>query len=464
MIRTRFAPSPTGDLHVGSVRTALFCWLYAKKHQGEFILRIEDTDTERSTPEAVQVILDGLAWMQLHSDHPPIYQSKRMDRYREVIEQMLAAGTAYYCHCSKERLASLRDQQTAEKHKPRYDGYCRELHHDPQEGQCVIRFKNPKKGAVRVDDKVLGAVVFQNSELDDFVIARADGSPTYNFCVVVDDMDMAITHVIRGSDHLNNTPRQVNVFQALGAKPPVYAHLPMILGDDGKKLSKRHGAVSVLQFQEEGYLPEALRNYIVRLGWSHGDQEIFTLEEMIKHFDIGHISKSPAAFNTPKLQWLNQHYFKTTPIENLATELAWHFKQLSIDISGGAALQSVVALQRERVATLREMAEKSRYFYEDPTDYDDKAVAKHFKLPVQEAFEWCLQQLDDLTEWKKDDIHQVISDASDLFEVKMGNIAQPIRIAMTGGTISPPIDATLEAIGKAAVIRRFKAAMALFAQ
>lgn len=462
MIRTRFAPSPTGYLHIGSVRTALFCWLYAKKNKGEFLLRIEDTDRERSTDEAIQVILDGMDWMQLYSDKEIVYQTRRMDRYHEVIEKMLKEGTAYRCYCTKERLAELREEQTQAKIKPRYDGHCRHLKKAKKEAEFVVRFKNPETGAVVVNDKVLGEVVFQNEELDDFIIARSDGTPTYNFCVVVDDMDSEITHVIRGNDHLNNTPRQINVMQALGGKIPVYAHLPMILGDDGKKLSKRHGAVSVLQFREEGYLPEALKNYIVRLGWSHGDQEIFTTEEMINYFDLDGISKSPAAFNTPKLQWLNQQYFKTTPVEKLAKELEWHFQQLSIDMSQGPALKEIIPLQVERASTLREMAEKSWYFYRDPKEYDEQAVSKNFKLPVKESFEWVQRQLVDVSDWVKEDIHQVIVDASELFELKMGAVAQPIRIAVTGGTNSPPIDVTLQYIGREAVMRRLEAALPLF--
>src|ERR1700724_1749219 len=298
---TRFAPSPTGLLHVGGARTALFCWLYARRTGGKFILRIEDTDRERSTEEAVRVILDGMAWLGLDAGEGPYYQSQRFDRYREVIRGMLQAGTAYHCYCTKQELDALREQQIARKEKPRYTGICRERS-EPRAGVSpVVRFRNPPDGAVVVQDLVHGPVTFQNAELDNLIIARSDGTPTYNFCVVVDDMDMGVTHVIRGDDHLNNTPRQLNMLLALGAQPPVYAHLPMILGADGTKLSKRHGAVSVLQYRDEGFLPEAVLNYLVRLGWSHGDQEFFTIEDMIRLFDIADVNKSASAFNVEKL-------------------------------------------------------------------------------------------------------------------------------------------------------------------
>ncbi|HYM35221.1 MAG TPA: glutamate--tRNA ligase, partial [Steroidobacteraceae bacterium] len=313
-IRTRFAPSPTGMLHIGGVRTALFSWLYARHHRGTFILRIEDTDLERSTPEAVQAILEGMEWLGLNADEGPFYQTRRMDRYKEVLQQFLQAGKAYRCYCSKEELEAMRARQTAAKQKPRYDGTCRHRT-EPKPGVSpVIRFKNPESGAVIVKDVVHGDVRFENVELDDLIIARSDGTPTYNFCVVVDDSDMRITHVIRGDDHLNNTPRQINMLEALGATIPVYAHVPMILGADGAKLSKRHGAVSVLQYREDGFLPEALLNYLVRLGWSHGDQEVFSIEEMVAHFDICDVNKAASAFNPEKLLWLNQqHMQRATP-------------------------------------------------------------------------------------------------------------------------------------------------------
>src|SRR5271168_3146770 len=331
-VRTRFAPSPTGFLHIGGLRTALFCWLYARHHAGEFILRIEDTDLERSTALAIQQILDGLEWAGLVHDEGPFYQTKRFERYKEVIEEMLASGTAYLCYCSKEELEQMRAEQTARGEKPRYDGRWRERTDSLHGVSPVVRFKNPLAGEVVVDDVVHGRVVFQNAELDDLIIARSDGTPTYNFCVVVDDMDMQITHVIRGDDHLNNTPRQLNMLLALGARPPVYAHLPMILGPDGAKLSKRHGAVSVLQYQQDGYLPDALLNYLVRLGWSHGDQEVFTREEMIANFDIKDVNKSAAAFDPEKLLWLNQQHMMRAPIGALAAGLRLRLAVLGVAV------------------------------------------------------------------------------------------------------------------------------------
>src|SRR5690606_15147708 len=338
-VRTRFAPSPTGYLHIGGARTALYCWLYARRHGGKFILRIEDTDLERSTAESVNAILEGMTWLGLEYDEGPFYQTKRFDRYREVIEQLLREGKAYHCYCSKERLEQLRAEQMARKEKPRYDALCRNGVANPPPGvKPTVRFKNPQDGAVVVEDLIRGRVVYQNSELDDLIIARADGSPTYNFTVVVDDMDMNITHVIRGDDHLNNTPRQMNMFAALGATPPKYAHVPMILGPDGARLSKRHGAVSVMQYRDDGYLPEALLNYLVRLGWSHGDQEIFTLDEMIQLFDVADVHKSPAAVNPDKLLWLNQHYLKTSDPKHVAHHLSYHLGKLGIDPAEGPDL------------------------------------------------------------------------------------------------------------------------------
>ncbi len=357
--RTRFAPSPTGFLHIGGLRTALFSWLYARRHSGTFVLRIEDTDLERSTNEAIRQILDGLEWAGLDHDEGPFFQTKRFDRYKEVIDVMLAQGSAYRCYCTKDELEQLRAEQTARGEKPRYDGRWRDRS-DAREGvPPVIRFKNPLEGQVVVDDVVHGRVVFQNSEMDDLIIARSDGSPTYNFCVVVDDMDMGITHVIRGDDHLNNTPRQMNMLRALGASVPVYAHLPMILGSDGAKLSKRHGAVSVLHYRDEGFLPEALLNYLVRLGWSHGDQEIFSVEEMVRLFDIADVNKSASAFNGEKLAWLNQQHMMRAPAARLVAPLRWHLWRDGIDAQDDAQLEQIVIVQRERAKTIKEMAANS---------------------------------------------------------------------------------------------------------
>src|SRR3984893_5382156 len=382
IVRTRFAPSPTGFLHIGGLRTALFCWLYARRHSGRFILRIEDTDLERSTDTAIQQILDGMEWAGLVQDEGPFFQTKRFDRDKEVIEEMLAEGTAYRCYCTKEELEQMRAQQVARGEKPRYDGRWRERTDSLPGVPPVVRFKNPLVGEVVVNDVVHGPVVFQNAELDDLIIARSDGTPTYNFCVVVDDMDMEITHVIRGDDHLNNTPRQLNMLLALGAKAPVYAHLPMILGADGAKLSKRHGAVSVLQYRDEGFLPEALLNYLVRLGWSHGDQEIFSIDEMIQLFDIEDVNKSASAFNAEKLAWLNQQHMMRAPAARLVPPLHWQLEREGILATDEAQLEQIVVSQRERAKTVREMAVNSVFFFRAPTAYDEKAVRKHVTADV----------------------------------------------------------------------------------
>lgn len=449
-IRTRFAPSPTGYLHIGSVRTALYSWLYARKHQGQFILRIEDTDLERSTTESVQAILDGMKWLDLDYDAGPYYQTQHFDRYKEVLHTLLEENKVYRCYCSKERLEALRAEQSARKEKPRYDGHCRDLSHYPSDKPHVLRFRNPLSGEVIVNDQVHGKVVFQNTELDDLIIARGDGTPTYNFTVVVDDWDMKITHVIRGDDHLNNTPRQINMLLALGATPPIYAHIPMILGSDGKRLSKRHGAVSVMQYCDEGYLPEALLNYLVRLGWSHGDQEIFSRQEMINFFDLNELNKAPAAFNPEKLLWLNQHYIKTNDPESVAQQLALHMERLQINISNGPSLVDIVLAQRERAKTLVEMAEKSRYFYEEITE---PVSIEAEVIPI-------LAQLRDklvaLSSWSEAAIHEVITEVAVAADIKLGKIAQPLRLILTGGTVSPPIDKTVYLLGKKRVLARLE--------
>jgi len=448
IVRTRFAPSPTGFLHIGGLRTALFCWLYARRHGGQFILRIEDTDLERSTEAAIQQILDGMEWAGLIQDEGPFFQTKRFERYKEVIEEMLAEGTAYRCYCTKEELEQMRAQQTARGEKPRYDGRWRERTDSLPGAPFVVRFKNPLTGEVVVDDVVHGPVVFQNSELDDLIIARSDGTPTYNFCVVVDDMDMQITHVIRGDDHLNNTPRQLNMLLALGAKAPVYAHLPMILGADGAKLSKRHGAVSVLQYRDDGFLPEAVLNYLARLGWSHGDQEIFTIEEMISLFDIADVNKSASAFNFEKLAWLNQQHMMRVPAARIVPVLRWHLDREGIQAGNDAQLEQIVVVQRERAKTLREMALNSVFFFRAPTTYDEKAVRKHITPEALTLLSDASQELAQLQDWSATAIHQLISNFSAARGVSLGKLAQPMRLAVCGGTVSPPIDATLAILGK----------------
>jgi len=448
-VRTRFAPSPTGYLHIGGVRTALYSWLFAKKQQGEFILRIEDTDTERSTVAATDAILQGLEWLGLDYDEGPIFQSQRLARYQEVLRQLLNEGKAYRCYCSKERLAELREKQLAQHQKPRYDGYCRERTSILPQQRYVVRFRNPLQGEVIVDDQVHGQVIFQNSELDDLIIVRSDGSPTYNFTVVVDDSDMQITHVIRGDDHLNNTPRQINILLALGASLPVYAHLPMILGGDGKKLSKRTGAANILQYRDEGYLADAVLNYLVKLGWSHGDQEIFSRAEMIAYFDLNHLNKAPAAINPDKLIWLNQHYLKTDDVKKIAELLAKECQRLNIPSDTGPDLTDVVRLQRERVKTLNEMAEKSRYFYLSPTI--EKQTLSADRLVLLKILR---DRFQSLSVWTDESIHSVLIETGAELSLKMGKVAQPLRYVVTGGSVSPPINATLRVLGKQEVLVR----------
>jgi len=459
-IRTRFAPSPTGMLHIGGVRTALFSWLYARRHGGTFVLRVEDTDRERSTEEATQVILDGMQWLGLMADEGPFYQTRRMDRYKEVIGQFLEHGHAYHCYCTKEELEVMRNNQLAAKQKPRYDGTCRHGRQPRPGVDPVVRFKNPTEGAVVVDDMVHGSVVFENTELDDLIIARSDGTPTYNFCVVVDDSDMKITHVIRGDDHLNNTPRQINMLKALGATVPAYAHLPMILGTDGAKLSKRHGAVSVLQYKEGGYLPEALLNYLVRLGWSHGDQEIFSIEEMQQLFDIADVNKSASAFNPDKLLWLNQqHIMRATP-ERLTQYLKPQLAALGVVVEDDVKLAAVARSQQERAKTLKEMAENSRFFFGDLKGYDEKAAKKNLTQESASALTAVEEKLSALTDWSAAAIHEVVNEVAANLGLGLGKVAQPIRVAVSGTSVSPPIDVTLEVLGRQEVLKRLAAAIA----
>ncbi|ELY4570781.1 glutamate--tRNA ligase [Cronobacter sakazakii] len=464
-IKTRFAPSPTGYLHVGGARTALYSWLFARNQGGEFVLRIEDTDLERSTPEAIEAIMDGMNWLSLEWDEGPYFQTKRFDRYNAVIDEMLAAGTAYKCYCSKERLEALREEQMAKGEKPRYDGHCRHSHeHHADDEPCVVRFANPQDGSVVFDDQIRGPIEFSNLELDDLIIRRTDGSPTYNFCVVVDDWDMEITHVIRGEDHINNTPRQINILKALGAPVPLYAHVSIINGDDGKKLSKRHGAVSVMQYRDDGYLPEALLNYLVRLGWSHGDQEIFSREEMIKFFALDAVSKSASAFNTDKLLWLNHHYINTLAPEYVATHLQWHIEQENIDTRNGPQLAELVKLLGERCKTLKEMAQTCRYFYEDFSEFDADAAKKHLRPVARQPLEVVRDKLAALTDWTAENVHHAIQATADELEVGMGKVGMPLRVAVTGAGQSPGLDVTVHAIGKSRSVERINKALAFIAE
>ncbi len=459
-VRTRFAPSPTGFLHIGGARTALFSWAYARKHAGEFILRIEDTDVARSTPEAVQAILDGMNWLGLSWDEGPFYQMQRMDRYKEVIQKMLDEGHAYYCYSTKEELDALREQQMQQGIKPRYDGKWR-----PEDGKTlpqvpadippVVRFKNPKTGVVSWNDLVKGTISISNEELDDLIIARADGTPTYNFCVVVDDWEMGITQVIRGDDHVNNTPRQINMLQALGATVPQYAHLSMILGDDGQKLSKRHGAVSVMQYHEDGYLPEAVLNYLGRLGWSHGDDEIFSMQQFCEWFDLDHITPSAAQFNTEKLKWLNAHYIKQADLAVLSKDIAARLEVMAVSVSTVPALEDVLGLYRERCQTLNELAESVAYFYRKPV-IDESAAEKHITPDILPVLSAMVGKIDSL-EWSVEALHELLQATVTGNGLKFPKLAMPLRVMLTGGAQSPSIDAVMHLLGRDEVRARLSA-------
>jgi glutamyl-tRNA synthetase len=444
---------------VGGARTALFCYLQARANDGVFILRIEDTDLERSSPESVQAILDGMAWLGLEHDEGPFYQTQRFERYADMVRQLLEADKAYHCYCSRERIDALREEQMKAGVKPRYDGKCR-AGAEPVPGvKPVVRFRNPVGGNVEWDDLVRGRISISNDELDDLVIARPDGSPTYNFTVVVDDADMGITLVIRGDDHINNTPRQINVYRALGAELPDFAHVPMILGDDGARLSKRHGAVGVMQYRDDGYLPQALMNYLVRLGWSHGDQEIFSRQEMIEYFDIRDVNRKASAFNTDKLDWLNQQYMKNLSPHEVADHLVWHFEQAGLNTEVGPLLTDLITVQADRVKTLKEMTGQSRVFYEDFAEFDAGAAKKHLRPVAEEPLRAIGNRLADLAVWEPDRLNEAVRITAEELEVGMGKIAQPLRVALTGAAVSPSIDKTLWLLGRERSLARIERAL-----
>jgi glutamyl-tRNA synthetase len=458
-IRTRFAPSPTGYLHIGGARTALFSWAYARKHKGTFILRIEDTDLERSTPEAVQAILDGMQWLNLDYDEGPFYQMRRMDRYKEVIQQMLDECTAYHCYTSAEELDAMREMQRANGEKPRYDGRWRPeigkvLPEPPSGIKPVVRFKNPTNGMVGWKDLVKGYIGFNNNELDDLIIARTDGTPTYNFCVVVDDWDMGITHVIRGDDHVNNTPRQINILKALGATVPQYAHLSMILGDDGTKLSKRHGAVSVMQYDEDGYLPEAVINYLARLGWSHGDKEIFSLQEFCSWFDLDHITPSAAQFNTEKLNWVNQHYLKLADNPRLSALVRTRLEARSVKVKDIPVLESIVSLYKERVSTINELADAAEVFYIDLHPAQE-LLDEHLSAEALPALRDLAERFADVA-WNTSAISALIKEMIGKHALKMPKLAMPLRVMLVGQTHTPSVDALLALFPRETVLTRMK--------
>ncbi len=463
-LTTRFAPSPTGYLHVGGARTALYSWLYAKKNGGDFILRIEDTDIERSTQESVDAIMDGMNWLQLDWTHGPFFQTERFDRYKEVIAQLLESGHAYRCYSTAEEVEAMREEAKAKGEIEKYNGLWRDRIDHPEDKPFVIRFKNPLDGDVVIKDMVKGDITISNTQLDDLIIARSDGTPTYNLTVVVDDWDMKVTHVVRGDDHISNTPKQINILAALGAEIPAYAHIPMILGDDGKRLSKRHGAVSVMQYRDDGYLPEALLNYLVRLGWSHGDQEIFSREEMIELFDLTGCNRAPSAFNTDKLIWVNQHYMKTLDPEYVASHLVWHMEDQGINTEGGPALAEIVKVQADRVKTLKEMATISSYFYQDFTEFDAAAAKKHLRGVAQGPLEVVKDKLAALTEWTAEAIHEAIHATAEQLEVGMGKVGMPLRVAATGSGNSPSLDITLALLPKDKVLARIDMALAAVAE
>ena len=460
-VKTRFAPSPTGFLHIGGVRTALFSWLYARHHGGQFVLRIEDTDRERSTQAAVDAIVEGLAWLQLDHDEGPYYQTQRFTRYAEQADGLLLEGKAYRCYCTREELDARRAAQMARGENPRYDGRCRDRTGPVPGVLPVLRFRTPTVGVTVVEDLVRGRVPFQNAELDDLILMRSDGTPTFHFGVVVDDGDMGITHVIRGDDHLNNTPRQMHMIRALGYPVPAYGHLPMILGSDGAKLSKRHGAVNVLEYREAGFLPDALLNYLVRLGWAHGDQEVFSREEMIRLFDISGVNASASRFDGEKLKWLNQQYLKSSSPDSLVGAFERQLQLAGLDPAQGPTPAAVIEAYRERAATLRELAEGAAYLYREPPQVDDGAVRKHLTSAIGAPLALLATRLGALALWSRSEIHEAMTAVAAESGIGFGKLGQPVRVAVTGGTVSPPIDVTLELLGRDKVLQRLGRALSL---
>ena len=454
-MKSRFAPSPTGFLHIGGARTALFAWLWAKKNESNFVLRIEDTDKERSTQASVDAILEGLDWLGLDYDEGPFYQSDRFDRYNEVINELLSRGQAYYCDCSKERLESMRESQIANKEKPKYDGCCRKK--SLKNG--VIRFLNPDDGLVSFHDYVKGEVSISNSELDDLIILRSDGTPTYNLTVVVDDHDMQIDCVIRGDDHINNTPKQINLYEAMGWNVPKFAHVPMILGSDGSRLSKRHGALNLLSYRDEGFLPDALLNYLVRLGWSNGDQEIFSIDEMIKLFELKNINNSPASFNQEKLEWMNQSYIKTTSLDNLIGHLSFHLEKLNINLDNGPNINQLVEFLRERSKSLVDLAQSCVMFYRDFEAFDEAQANKTFKAGSKEVLQDLVSQLSKVNDWNSNNIHSVIELICEERNIGFGKVGQPFRLALSGDGKAGSIDKSAQFVGKERTLSRLKMAI-----
>lgn len=460
-VRTRFAPSPTGMLHIGGARTALFAWLYARHHGGQFLLRIEDTDRERSTAEATQVILDGLSWLGLKWDGEPVYQASRQAEHVLAVDQLIEEGHAYRCYCSKQELDAMREAQRAAGKKPMYDGRCRHRSDRPGDKPFVVRFRSPDEGETIVNDLVLGPVTFPNAELDDLILLRTDGTPTYNLAVVADDAEMGITHVVRGSDHLNNTPRQIQLYQALGLPVPAFAHIPLIHGPDGAKMSKRHGAVAVTEYREQGYLPEAVANYLARLGWSHGDEEVFSTRKLIELFDLAQVGKAAARFDQQKLDWLNSHYLRAAAPAELVAEVA---RFMAVDTANGPDLSAVVTSLQERSKSLVDLAEGARFFYAAPRQYDEKAVQKNFREGTWALLEKLIVGIEALDEFSGEAVHALIGEICEAEGVGMGKLAQPVRILVSGGPVSPPIDLTLGLLGRDESLARLRAGMAALQQ
>ena len=452
-VRTRFAPSPTGMLHIGGARTALFAWLYARHLGGEFVLRIEDTDRERSTDEATRVILDGLSWLGLDWDEEPVFQATRQAEHVIAVEQLLDEGHAYRCYCTKEELDEMREAQRAAGMKPMYDGRCRHRSDRPAGQPYVVRFRSPDEGETIVNDMVLGNISFPNAELDDLILLRTDSTPTYNLAVVADDSVMGITHVVRGSDHLNNTPRQIQLYQALGLPIPRFAHIPLIHGPDGAKMSKRHGSVAITEYREQGYLPHAVNNYLARLGWSHGDEEVFSPDQLIELFDLTQVGKSAARFDQQKLDWLNGHYLREAKPADLVDEVS---RLLAVDVSVGPDLEAVIASLQERSKNLLDLAEGARFFYIGPAEYQEKAVKKNFRDTTWPLLEQFITRAEALPEWSGEVAHELIQSICESEGVNMGKLAQPIRILISGGPVSPPIDLTLGLLGREETIKRLR--------
>jgi glutamyl-tRNA synthetase len=452
-MKSRFAPSPTGDLHIGSIRTALFAWAWAKKHQGKFVLRIEDTDIERSTKSSINNILESMDWLGLEYEEGPFYQTNNFDRYKEIIKQLLNNDKAYYCQCSKERLQKLREDALKKGDKAKYDGHCK----NKNLTTGVVRFKNPTQGLVVFNDEIKGEIIINNKELDDLIIARYDSTPTYNLTVVIDDHDMGIDYVIRGDDHINNTPRQINLYKALNWDLPKFAHLPMILGSDGKRLSKRHAVVGIMNYKQQGFLPEALLNYLARLGWSYGDKELFSINELIELFTLKNINKSPAIFDSTKLLWINQEHIKNSSIKNINKHLAWHLQQKNIIINDGPDINKVIQHLQQRSKTLVDMAEQSKMFYQDFDKFEENLANKHFK--DKKMLQLLLSKLEKLNIWEADNIKIIIQDVCSELDIGFGKVGQPFRLALSGSGNAGNIDITAELVGKKRTLQRLKMAI-----